>query len=44
VAKQLAEAEYDQYETRRREAMASRKSDFDAFIEHTQQLTDKGKH
>ncbi len=43
VAKQLAEAEYDQYETRRRETLAGQKSDFDAFIEHTQQLTDKGK-
>jgi hypothetical protein len=44
VAKQLAEAEYDKYETRCRETLAGQKSDFDAFIEHTQQLTDKGKH
>ena len=38
VAKQLAEAEFDQFEMRRREALAEQKSDFDALIEQTKQL------
>ncbi|MBE9397653.1 virulence RhuM family protein [Pontibacterium sp. N1Y112] len=41
VAKQLAEAEFDQFEMRRREALAEQKSDFDALIEQTKQLKSK---
>lgn len=44
VAKQLAEIEYEKYETRRREALTERESDFDQFIEQTKHLIDKGKH
>lgn len=44
MAKQLAEVEYEKYETLRREALVDQKSDFDAFIEQAMQLTDKGKH